>query len=88
MLLGIFRHVEAHKLDAQLLGEHTAYFGLAHTRGTHEEERGNGLLVVEQTCLAHLHGFDHLTHGMVLSVDLCGDALVERFEVLAVLFMQ
>ena len=56
--------------------------------GPTKRSEAMGFLVIKQAGLAHLHGFDHLTHGMVLSVDLCGDALVERFEVLAVLLVQ
>ena len=80
VLLGVFAHVEPDKLHAHLAGEHLGHFGLAHTRRTDEQQRGKGLVVVEQAGLRHLDGFDHLAHGLVLTVDAGRHALVQRLQ--------
>ena len=70
MLLRIFAHVEAYQFDAQFLGQHTSHLCLSHTCRTHEEQRGQRLVVVQQSCPRHLHSLNDLTNSLVLAVDL------------------
>ena len=85
MLLGIFAHVEAYQLDAQLTGQHLGHLRLAHTRGTHEEQRGQRLVVVEQSGTRHLHGFHYLADGLVLTVYLRKHSGGQRLQLLVVI---
>ena len=87
MLLRVFAHVEADELDAQRSGQHASHLGLAHARRPHEEQRGQRLVIVEQSGTRHLHGLDHLTDGLVLTVDLRGELVAERGELLVVVFL-
>ena len=87
MFLGIFTHVEAHELDAQFLSQHTGHLGLADARRTDEEQRGEGLVVVEQSGFRHLHRLHHLTDGFVLAVDLREQARGEGFQLAVVVVL-
>ena len=80
VFLRIFAHVEAQQLDAQFLGQHACHLRLAHARGTHKQQCRRWLVVVQQSCLRHLHGLHHLSDGLVLAVDLGGECRVERVE--------
>ena len=70
VLLGVFAHVEANQFDTQFLSQHLGYLRLSHTRRTDEEQRCQRFVVIQQTSTRHLHRFNHLTDGFVLSVDL------------------
>ena len=76
VLLRIFTHVEAQQLDAQFLGQHACHLCLTHARGTNEEQRCRRFVVVQQSRFRHLHRLDHLSDGLVLSVDLRGECRV------------
>ena len=80
MLLGVFGHIEAHQLDAQLAGEDACHLGLAHSRRSYEEERRHRLVVVDESCLRHHHGFHHLVDGCVLTIDLVEHSLAQRCQ--------
>ncbi len=80
MLLGVFTHIEAHQLDAELLSQDTDHLGLTHSRRSHEEQRSHRLVIVHQSCLRHHHSLNHLIHSLVLTIDLVEYALAERSQ--------
>ena len=77
VFLGVFAHVKAHQLDAHLLCENTRHLGLADTCWTNEEQRGERLVIVKQSCACHLHRLHHLCHRLLLTVYLALYALAQ-----------
>ena len=87
MLLGILTHIEAHEGDAQFAREHTRHFGLPHPSGPNEEQRGERLIVIEEARFRHLHGLDHLSHRLILSVDTRLHPLAQCLELFGIVFL-
>ena len=77
VLLGVFAHVEAHQFDAHLLCQNARHLGLADTRRTHEEQRCERFVVVQQSGTCHLHRLNYLRHRLLLTVNLTLDALAQ-----------
>ena len=84
MLLDILAHVKANEFNAQLLGQHTRYFGLSHARGTDKEQRGQRFILVGKTRLRHLHGLNYLLYSLVLTIDFVQDARLQALQLVIV----
>ena len=70
MFLRVFAHVEAYQFYAQFLGQYACHLGLTNTRRSDEQQRGQWLVVIKQSCARHLNGLHHLPDGFILSVNL------------------
>ena len=87
VLFGIFAHVETHQLHAQFLCQHARHLGLAHSSGTHKEQRRQRLVVVDKPRLGELHSLNNILHSLVLTVDNTLDALLESLKLSIVVFL-
>src|SRR6185312_1874191 len=67
--LHVFRHVEAQKLHAHRDRELAGDLGLAHARGSREEEAADGLALVAQARAGHLDRGRQRLDGAVLAED-------------------
>ena len=86
MLFGIFAHVETQKFDTKFVRQHLCHFGLTHTSRSHKQQRRQWLVLVEQSCARHLHGFNHLFYSVVLTINLTKHSSRQCFQTREIIF--
>ena len=84
MLFRVFTHVEALQGNAHFIGKYLGNFCFSDACRTDKQQTGHGLVLVRKSRLGHLYRFYDLCHCFLLSVNLCADPCVQRFQLLVI----